>query len=80
LSFYRDAGERFAREREQGLRYGTLMAQRPARPGRADENELTHVFMPFAGTVGYNPAAYLPYISWQVSPMRSGSSFRRASW
>ena len=62
LSFYRDAGERFFSEREQGLRYGTLMAQRPARPGRADENEPANVFMPFAGTEGYNPAAYLPYI------------------
>jgi hypothetical protein len=63
LSFYKEAGERFFRERRQGLRYGTLMAEhRTARPGLSDEDETAGLFMPFAGTEGYNPAAYIPYI------------------
>jgi hypothetical protein len=63
LSFYKDAGERFFREREQGLRYGTLMEDhQPARAGVSDEDKQARIFMPFAGTEGYNPAAYIPYI------------------
>jgi hypothetical protein len=63
LSFYKEAGERFFRERRQGLRYGTLMAEhRTPRPGLSDEDETAGLFMPFAGTEGYNPAAYIPYI------------------
>jgi uncharacterized membrane protein len=62
LSFFKDAGERFGRNREQGLRYGEIMKEYP-NPGGAlqDEGQATK-FMPFAGTEGYNPVAYAPYI------------------
>jgi Predicted membrane protein (DUF2142) len=63
LSFYKDAGERFARKQEQGLRYGPLLAEhRPPGDALSVEDEQAGIFMPFAGTEGYNPAAYIPYI------------------
>jgi hypothetical protein len=52
LSFFKNAGERFARNREQGLRYGEIMKEYP-HPLHA-EGQATK-FMPFAGTEGYNP-------------------------
>jgi uncharacterized membrane protein len=61
LYFFKNAGERFARARDEGLRYGQIMAEnRESRGG--DELQHDPMFAPFAGTEGYNPAAYLPYI------------------
>src|SRR5436309_3520309 len=60
LSFFKNAGERFARNREQGLRYSEIMKQYPP-PGGTLHGEWTE-FMPFAGTEGYNPVAYAPYV------------------
>jgi Predicted membrane protein (DUF2142) len=62
LSFFKDAGERYARNREQGLRYGEIMKQYPPPGGILDHEEPGTKFMPFAGTEGYNPVAYIPYI------------------
>jgi hypothetical protein len=56
LSFFKNAGERFGRNREQGLRYGEIMREYPL-----DAEEQATKFMPFAGTEGYNPVAYAPY-------------------
>src|SRR6266436_4695261 len=46
LYFFKTAGEVFARSREEGLRYGQIMAE----------------YSKLADTHGYNPAAYIPYI------------------
>jgi hypothetical protein len=63
LSFFKDAGERFGRNREQGLRYGEIMKEYPRRGGGTfDGAEQATKFMPFAGTEGYNPVAYAPYV------------------
>ena len=63
LYFFRAAGEWFAKERDQGVRYGQIMAAYRSFGGRIEDevNEPT-AFMPFAGTEGYNPVAYIPYI------------------
>src|SRR5438309_1454574 len=61
LSFFKNAGERFARNREQGLRYSEIMKQYPPPGGTLRGGEGTK-FMPFAGTEGYNPVAYAPYV------------------
>src|SRR5437870_1641100 len=48
LSFFKNAGERFARNKEEGLRYGQIMKEYP-RPGGTDpEEEPATKFMPFA--------------------------------
>ena len=62
LSFFKNAGERFARNREQGLRYGKIMKEYPQPGGTLHEEEQATKFMPFAGTEGYNPVAYAPYV------------------
>jgi hypothetical protein len=62
LSFFKDAGERFFRNREQGLRYGEIMKEHPHPGPTLDEEEPATKFMPFAGTEGYNAVAYAPYI------------------
>jgi hypothetical protein len=62
LSFFKDAGERFFRNREQGLRYGEIMKEYPHPGPTFDEEEPATKFMPFAGTEGYSAAAYAPYI------------------
>jgi Predicted membrane protein (DUF2142) len=62
LSFFKNAGERFARNREQGLRYGEIMKDYPHTGGTLDEEEQAAKFMPFAGTEGYNPVVYAPYV------------------
>ncbi len=62
LSFFKSAGERFGRSREQGLRYGEIMKEYPHSGGTLDEDEQTTKFMPFTGTEGYNPVAYVPYV------------------
>src|SRR6266550_2558482 len=62
LSFFKNAGERFARNREQGLRYGEIMKEYPHPGSTGHEEAQATKFMPFAGTEGYNPVAYAPYI------------------
>src|SRR3979411_953021 len=56
-------GEWFARTREEGVRYGQIMAEYQDLAGASrDEAAQTPVFAPFAGTEGYSPVAYAPYI------------------
>jgi hypothetical protein len=63
LAFFKNAGERFGQHREQGLRYGQILQEHPGPHGISDEEEeQVWKFMPFAGTEGYNPAAYAPYV------------------
>jgi Predicted membrane protein (DUF2142) len=62
LSFFKNAGERFARNREQGLRYGEIMKEYLHPGGILHEEGQATKFMPFAGTEGYNPVAYAPYV------------------
>jgi uncharacterized membrane protein len=62
LSFFKDAGERFFRNKELGLRYGEIMKEYPHPSPALDEQEQATKFMPFAGTEGYHPVAYAPYI------------------
>src|SRR5438477_779719 len=62
LSFFKNAGERFARNREQGLRYSEIMKEYPQLAGTLHEEGQATKFMPFAGTEGYNPVAYAPYV------------------
>ena len=63
LRFFRSAGERFARA-EGAVRYGQIMAEYRELAGtNGDELDQPPTFMPFAGTEGYNPVAYLPYIA-----------------
>ena len=62
LSFFKNAGEHFGRNREQGLRYGEIMKAYPHQVDTLDEEEHATKFMPFAGTEGYSPVAYAPYI------------------
>ena len=74
LHFFKDSGERFAslqqhkgdwfaRYRDGGVRYGQVMAEYHDIIGaRDDEAAQTPVFAPFAGTEGYSPVAYAPYI------------------
>ena len=62
LQFFRTAGEVFARE--GGLSYPPLVAgYRNPIGSTADEPDQAHIFAPFAGTEGYNPVAYIPYIA-----------------
>jgi uncharacterized membrane protein len=64
LYFFKTAGEVFARSREQGMRYGQIMAEysKLADTG-GHQSDQASLFAPFAGTEGYNPAAYIPYIA-----------------
>jgi hypothetical protein len=62
LAFFKNAGERFAQDRGQGLRYGEIMQEYPAPDGPPDEEEQATKFLPFAGTEGYTPVAYAPYV------------------
>jgi uncharacterized membrane protein len=49
--------------RNEGVRYGQIMAEyRDMTAATADEAARTPVFAPFAGTEGYSPVAYAPYI------------------
>jgi len=61
LSFFKDAGERFGQNRGQGLRYGDIMKEFPPSSGTVNQEQATK-FLPFAGTEGYTPVAYAPYI------------------
>src|SRR6266566_8348019 len=63
LYFFKTAGEVFARSREEGMRYGQIMAEySKLADTQGDETEQASMFAPFAGTEGYNPVAYIPYI------------------
>src|SRR6476646_4803281 len=62
LQFFRTASEVFARE--GGLSYPPLVAgYRNPIGSTADEPDQARSFAPFAGTEGYNPVAYIPYIA-----------------
>ena len=61
LHFFKAAGEWFATAKEDGARYGQIMAEYQ-RFGTASAPGEDAVFMPFAGSDGYSPAAYIPYI------------------
>ena len=64
LHFFKAAGEWFARAREEGVRYGQIMAvYRDFGSTIDDEPDQDAIFMPFAGTEGYNPVTYIPYIA-----------------
>jgi uncharacterized membrane protein len=60
LYFFKTAGEVFARAKEQGVRYGQIMAEYSKLADMLGEEP--EQFAPFAGTEGYNPVAYIPYI------------------
>jgi uncharacterized membrane protein len=63
LYFFKTAGEAFARSREEGMRYGQIMVEYSNSANtQGDETEEASMFAPFAGTEGYNPAAYIPYV------------------
>jgi hypothetical protein len=63
LYFFKTAGEVFARSREEGMRYGQIMAEYSKLVDtHSEETERASMFAPFAGTEGYNPVAYIPYI------------------
>ena len=62
-SLQQHRGDWFARYRDEGIRYGQVMAEYHDMIGaRDDQAEQTPVFAPFAGTEGYSPVAYAPYI------------------
>jgi Predicted membrane protein (DUF2142) len=61
--FFWSAGELFATGRERGVRYQQIMALRRDVAGPGDELDQGTTFAPFAGTEGYNPVAYIPYIA-----------------
>jgi len=63
LHFFKTAGEWFAAARDEGVRYEQIMAlYRDFGNKVHDEADHAAAFMPFAGTEGYNPVAYIPYI------------------
>src|SRR5882762_11913988 len=54
LYFFKDSGEWFARSREEGVRYGPIMAEyRRITGASTDDVVQSPVFVPFAGTEGY---------------------------
>jgi predicted membrane protein DUF2142 len=63
LYFFKDSGEWFAKARNEGARYGEIMAEYRSIT-RAGNDEVTQspMFAPFAGTEGYSPVAYAPYV------------------
>jgi Predicted membrane protein (DUF2142) len=63
LYFFKNSGEWFARNREEGVRYGEIMAEyRRITGAGGDQVAQGPVFAPFAGTEGYTPIAYAPYV------------------
>ena len=63
LHFFKGAGEWFSAARDEGVRYGQIMAvHRNFVTETNNEIDQAPVFMPFAGTEGYHPVAYIPYI------------------
>src|SRR6266571_135882 len=57
LSFFRNAGERFGRNREQGLRYGEIMKEYPHPGGTLGEEEQATKFMRFLGLTTFTAVA-----------------------
>src|SRR6266436_4312938 len=63
LYYFKTAGEVFAGSSEERMRYGQIMAEYSKLADTlGDETEQASMFAPFAGTEGYNPVAYIPYI------------------
>jgi Predicted membrane protein (DUF2142) len=63
LYFFKDSGEWFAKARNEGVRYGEIMAEyRSITRAGSDEVTQSPIFAPFAGTEGYSPVAYAPYV------------------
>ena len=63
LHFFAYAGEWFATASEKHVSYGQVMALYRELGGRIDDDsDQPAIFAPFAGTEGYTPIAYLPYI------------------
>ena len=62
LTFFKNAGEYFARNRERGVRYTEIMQAYAHRGSDLDAQEQASKFLPFAGTEGYSPVSYAPYI------------------
>jgi len=63
LYFFKNSGEWFARARNEGVRYDQIMAEyRHISVDGGGEVAQDPVFAPFAGTEGYTPVAYAPYI------------------
>src|SRR6266436_4905915 len=63
LYYFQTAGEVFAGSSEERMRYGQIMAEYSKLADTlGDETEQASMFAPFAGTEGYNPVAYIPYI------------------
>jgi Predicted membrane protein (DUF2142) len=63
LYFFKNSGEWFARAKDEGFRYGQIMAEyRDITRASGDEVGQIPLFAPFAGTEGYSPVAYAPYI------------------
>ena len=61
--FFWSAGELFATGRERGVRYHQIMALHRDSTALGDEPDQAATFAPFAGTEGYNPIAYVPYVA-----------------
>ena len=63
LYFFKDSGEWFAKARNEGARYCEIMAEYRSITGAgSDEVTPRPMFAPFAGTEGYSPVAYAPYV------------------
>jgi hypothetical protein len=75
LQFFRSAGEWFAGAREDGVRYGQIMAVYHDAIDTNGAADHPAVFAPFAGTEGYNPVAYIPYIAAGVIGRMFGLNF-----
>jgi uncharacterized membrane protein len=75
LQFFRSAGEWFAGARKHGVRYGQIMAVYPSAIEANGAAAHPAVFAPFAGTEGYNPVAYVPYIAAGVIGRMFGLNF-----
>jgi hypothetical protein len=73
--FFWSAGELFATGRERGVRYQQIMALHRGVAGPGDEPDQATTFAPFAGTEGYNPVAYIPYIAAAVIGRLLGLEF-----
>jgi uncharacterized membrane protein len=63
LQFFRSAGEWFGGARKDGVRYEQIMAVYQDAINTNGASDHPAVFAPFAGTEGYNPVAYIPYIA-----------------
>src|SRR5258705_6535940 len=68
LYFFKDSGKWFARSREEGVRYGPIMAEYRRVIGTStDDVAQGPVFAPFAGPEGYTPVACAPKFLGQLA-------------